>query len=125
MKGAKEYADLFETGQYGKLYITVGTHARGKTFQIYVLPEGVNVPDGTFNPCGCCDAVEVYGIIRGQPGWTEEYGWLHKGKWCEDFEELVIEAIKKVATETEARKQQIEETAKNEENRIQQLLSKY
>lgn len=34
-------------------------------------------------------AVEVYGIISGNPGWTEEYGWLRKGPWVKDFELLV------------------------------------
>lgn len=81
MRGANEYASLFSTGFYGQLYIISGSHARGKTFHIYVVPKGTENFDSRL-------AVEVYGIISGQPGWTETYGWLRKGKWVEDFEEM-------------------------------------
>jgi len=48
------------------IYVT-STHARGKTFRIYLV-DGENT-------------LEVYGVVRGQRGWTEEYGWRHKGTW--------------------------------------------
>jgi len=57
MQGAREYASLFETGQYGRLYIVSGEHARGKTFHIYVLPAGRTV----MNIYMESDAIEVYG----------------------------------------------------------------
>ena len=31
------------------------------------------------------NCLEVYGIVSGQPGWTEEYNWIHKGKWVESI----------------------------------------
>lgn len=85
MNGAREFAGLFNTGQYGRLFIESGSHARGSTFRIHVLPSDCEVncrpfPEGT---------VEVYGVVSGQPGWTESYGWLHKGKWQEDFMAMV------------------------------------
>ncbi len=80
MRGANEYASLFSTGFYGQLYIISGSHARGKTFHIYVVPEGTETFD---------QAVEVYGIISDPGLRTESYGWLYKGKWVEDFEEMV------------------------------------
>ncbi len=90
MRGAKEYAMMFETGQYGRLYLVSGSHARGRTFHIFVLPAGVEaIPNGTSSPPLNKDAVEVYGITEGHPGWTEIYGWLHDGKWQEDFAALV------------------------------------
>ena len=86
MKGARGYAGLFETGQYGKLYIVSGSHARGKTFHIQVLPEGERaISNGAGNLCVNENAVEVYGIVGGQPGWTEYYGWKHEGPWQDDF----------------------------------------
>lgn len=89
MKGA-EYATLFETGQYGNIYITSGSHARGKTLRIQVLPDGEKaIPNGSQNACLNETAVEVYGVISGNPGWTEVYGWIHQGKWCDDFQKLV------------------------------------
>lgn len=97
MNGASEYASLFTTGQYGKLYIVSGRHARGQTFHVYVLPEGVEAkPNGTNNPPLNEDAVEVYGVLGGQRGWTEYYGWIYEGKWKEDFMKLVNEKKKEV-----------------------------
>lgn len=95
MKGATEYARMFRTGQHGKLFLVSGKHARGETFHIWILPTE-DLIEGM--PWTVKNAVEVYGITGGQPGWTETYGWLHKGKWQEDFAELV-----------EARKLEIEQ----------------
>lgn len=90
MNGAREFAEMFRTGQHDRLYLVSGHHARGKTFHIYVLPEGVAAEsNGPCNGPVNSDAVEVYGIVGGQPGWTESYGWLHKGRWQADFAELV------------------------------------
>lgn len=91
MQGSRGYCDLFTTGQYGRLYISVGSHARGSTFHIWVLPE--NLPEKWTRIHEVPDAVEVYGVTGGQPGWTETYGWLHTGKWQEDFEMLVTQKI--------------------------------
>ncbi|WP_340011764.1 hypothetical protein MHI32_01480 [Paenibacillus sp. FSL H7-0690] len=49
------------------LYVTA-SHARGKTFFIYLIDENSNL-------------FKVYGVTGGNPGWTETYGWLHKGTW--------------------------------------------
>lgn len=125
MKGA-ELAYLFETGQYGRLYITSSRHARGETLRIQVLPEGQKAkPNGSMNLCTNKDAVLVYGVISGNPGWTEEYGWLHHGPWKDDFYNLVKEkqeALEKDKAEREAR---IKAKKKSEEERINNLLSNY
>ena len=90
MKGAREYAGLFNTGQCGRLYIVSSSHARGRTFHIQVLPEGEEaISNGNSNLCINRDAVEVYGIVSGRPGWTEAYGWLHDGPWRYGFYKLV------------------------------------
>jgi len=90
MNGAREYAKLFKTGQYGNLYITTGSHARGYTFHVQILPNGEKAKANYGNMATNEGAVEVYGIVSGQPGWTESYGWKHKGPWQEDFEKLVV-----------------------------------
>lgn len=82
MKGAKDYASMFRSGQYGKLYLISGSHARGKTFQIYILPSEEKINK---MPRAVKGAVEVYGAVCGQLGWNEQYGWLHRGKWEDDF----------------------------------------
>ncbi|MGO4524769.1 hypothetical protein AB4097_07875 [Microvirga sp. 2MCAF35] len=97
MNGAREFAQLFQTGQHGRLYLVSSSHGRGKTFHVYVLPEGVEAkPNHNCAPLNV-DAVEVYGITGGQPGWTETYGWLHKGRWQDDFAKLVAERRAQIA----------------------------
>ena len=126
MKGAKEYANLFKTGQYGQLYITSGFHARGKTFYIQVLPENeLAKPNGSLNKCLNKNAVEVYGVISGNPGWTECYGWLHEGKWCDDFKVLCEIRKKAQKDKKETEKKENQEAMKKENERIQKLLKKY
>ena len=126
MKGAREYAKLFKTGQYGKLYITVGKHARGYFFHIHVLPNSEEaIPNGESNPCVNANAVEVYGIIGGNPGWTEEYGWLHTGKWGQDFLELVKKKKSEIAATEKIKTEEIAKEKSLETNRIEDLLADY
>jgi hypothetical protein len=94
MRGARKYHKYFHKGQYDRLYIYPGSHARGKTFHIYVLPEGVKAKPNEA-PWTINGAVEVYGVLGGFNGWTEYYGWLHKGKWQEDFESLYKKEVEK------------------------------
>jgi hypothetical protein len=125
MTGTK-YAPYFKTGQYGRLYIVSGSHARGRTFRIYVLPEGEEAKgNGENNPPLNPNAVEVYGIVGGQPGWTESYGWLHEGKWQEDLNALYEQ---KVREEHEAALQKDEAERGRQEDRKKreaELLASY
>jgi hypothetical protein len=125
MRGA-EKSHLFKTGQYGRLYITSGSHARGNTLRIQVLPEGeIAIPNGNNNSCLNRDAVEVYGEISGQLGCKEVYGWLHEGKWQDDFIKLVIDAEKKIEyLRKQSEKSKIEKQ-KQEEERLSKLLNDY
>lgn len=126
MKGAREYSGLFKTGQYGKLYLTVGRHARGNYFHIQVLPEDESaIPNGESNKCVNVNAVEVYGIIGGNPGWTEEYGWLHKGKWQKDFAELVAKRAMEIDTEKKERVEAEAEAIEIQKKRTKELLENY
>lgn len=126
MRGAREYTQLFPTGQYGRFYLTSGSHARGSTFHIQILPEGETaIPNGPNNLCLNKEAVEVYGITGGQPGWTETYGWLHNGKWVEDFEQLVQQ--RKTQIEDQWLKHLASAMAKEEaeKQRVKVLLDSY
>ena len=121
MDGAREYSKLFETGQYGRLYIVSGSHARGSTFRIQVLPKDEKaIVNGSNNNCLNEKAVEVYGIVSGQPGWTETYGWSYVGKWCEDFDKLVCEKVKEKQIEEE-KNRFLEEAS--EQKRIEKALT--
>jgi len=126
MKGANEYAKLFKTGQYGRLYIVSGEHARGRTFRIQVLPEGeIAKSNGEHNLCLNKNAVEVYGIIKGHSGWTEEYGWLHRGRWEKDFLLLVTERKAILVKKADKRKNIADVNTIRERNRINSLLGDY
>lgn len=125
MKGANEFAGMFKTGQYGRLYLVSGSHARGETFHIFVLPEG----EAAIPNCGNAplnkDAVEVYGIAGGQPGWTEWYGWLHVGRWIGDFEQLCATRKREIEEENEHRRISAIERENAANLRKSELLASY
>jgi hypothetical protein len=126
MLGAREYARLFDTGQYGRLYLVSGEHARGKFFHIYVLPKDEEaIPNGSSNAPLNKDAVEVYGIIGGNPGWTESYGWLHSGQWQDDFEKLALSKRLENAEKEKQKKATTEEIEEANKLRVQNLLKDY
>ena len=126
MKGAREYSQLFKTGQYGRLYITSSSHARGNTFRIQVLPKGEEaLPNGGNNVCLNKDAVEVYGIIGGNPGWTEFYGWKHEGPWKSDFDAMVLQRKSEIETERNVQAISLAESEKELLNREHELLASY
>lgn len=126
MQGTRQYADLFETGQYGRLYITSGKHARGKTFHIQVLPEGIEARGNGPNSLGIHEeAVEVFGITGGQPGWTETYGWLHKGPWQEDFQRLVDEKTQTLDKRKAREEKILSDETEREQLREKELLAQY
>ena len=99
MKGATDYIDVFDRSgirKKGRLLIAPGRHARGFTLEVYVLSKedgelDIPLPSTEQVRKFLENAVKVYGIVSGNPGWDEEYGWLHHGKWEEDFEWFVQE----------------------------------
>ncbi len=120
MKGADEYYNLFngDSQQIGRLFLRFHTHARGKCFEMYLLPEGEKNDSAT-------SRVEIYGMTGGQRGWTESYGWLHKGKWQEDFYKIVEEKkAGKASAKLEAEKRKKESDAQRKDY-VDNLLSDY
>ncbi len=67
------------------IYVT-SSHARGKCFEIYLI-DNTNITDEELKQ----NAFEVYGIISGQLGWTEEYGWKYEGKWVNSILNYLLE----------------------------------
>jgi hypothetical protein len=72
------------------IYVT-SSHARGKCFQIYLV-DSINMTDEELKQ----NAFEVYGIVNGQPGWTEEYGWKHEGAGVNSILNYLIELENKI-----------------------------
>jgi len=67
------------------------------------------------------DAVEVYGVVAGQRGWTERYGWLHLGQWQVDFHELVgarREELRRRVAEERDLEQRAEESQRERQARL-------
>lgn len=122
MQGAREYATMFSSGQHGRLYLVRGEHARGKTFHVWVLP---SAEPAAGMPWSVKDAVEVYGITGGQPGWTETYGWLHRGKWEQDFAALVETRRAEIAAGAARLEQEKAEAEAAERQRKAELLAAY
>ncbi len=127
MKGAREYANLFSKAvQIGRLYILPHYHARGKTFRIYVLPEGESVVENAgINPPLNAESVEVYGIVGGNPGWTESYGWIHRGKWQDDFNRIVAEKVLQKEEDEANAQVKYFNNLKDKDNHIKSLLDSY
>lgn len=126
MKGAREYAKLFKTGQHGRLYFVSSDHARGKTFRIYVLPEGeAAIPNGSGNAPLNSGSVEVYGAVSGQLGWTETYGWIHKGKWVDDFNAMVEKRKKQLEEKNNRREEEFKEKQNQEREKVNAILNSY
>lgn len=122
MNGARLYASLLSTGQRGRLFWVAGEHARGRTFHIYVLPTEEAVIRPHQLPT---DTVEVYGVTGGQPGWTETYGWLHHGKWEDDFAEIVTTKKAAIAFAERERRLDREREEAEARSRAESLLSTY
>jgi hypothetical protein len=90
MNGAREYYNLIkralERGLGDLKYIDncylnenilyrISSHARGTCFHIYLVEDLQNISVNK--------SFEVYGVISGNLGWTESYGWIHNGNWNE------------------------------------------
>lgn len=127
MKGAREYAKLFKTGKYGRLYFEVGAHARGKTFEIYILPKMGKEDDlpARFNINQYPDKLLVYGAVSGQLGWTEVYDWIHKGDWCNDFYQIVNKRKEQLKVEIEEKKRRERSIEEKRKERLKELIDMY
>ena len=121
MNGTREYTSVLKNGQYGRLYICCDKHARGTTLHVYVLPDGVLMCADRY----WSDAVEVYGITGGQPGWTETYGWLKEGPWQADFMKIVEDSRQRTAKESTKAEREAKEKKLLKEQHDAALLATY
>ncbi len=124
MEGANEYYDLFDgkTEQIGRLLFQAHTHSRGKCFEIFLLPEGVALSGAHSGTEG---VVEIYGMTSGQRGWTETYGWKHKGPWIDDVNSVMEEKKQKKMERLENFDRSQSNRKKAEAEKTKALLSSY
>ena len=65
-------------------------HARGRTLDIYLVEDEDALREkGLLD----CNKVKVYGMVSGQPGWTDKYGWIIEGNWCEYINGILNKSI--------------------------------
>uniref|UniRef100_A0A6M3JTE3 Uncharacterized protein n=1 Tax=viral metagenome TaxID=1070528 RepID=A0A6M3JTE3_9ZZZZ len=121
---------LFQSGQYGRFYISNSKDAYDVEFCIQILPNDTEaIPNGNRNLCLNKDAVLIFG-----PRWrkTGEHGkgvhdheWFYNGPWIEDFHKLVDE-LQLVKNEQEKKELIIKtEADQAEKDKIAALLAAY
>jgi hypothetical protein len=118
MKGARELASVVDSGVYGKLRVVSSSHARGLTFHIYAYATPEDAEGGI-------NGVEVYGVVSGHLGWTESYGWLRSGKWCDDFAKVFDEKKRELIREVEELTSTAIAKQQAEQERIEKILAAY
>ena len=65
-------------------------HARGRTLDIFLVENEEELKEkGLYN----CDRVKVYGMVSGQCGWNEKYGWIIEGAWCEYINDILEKSL--------------------------------
>lgn len=91
---------FFTTQRYGPLYIVSGSHARGRTFYAYLLDTGQELtPNLRIGPNNrhpsLRDDQEIFGVVAGQRGWSEQYGWIksHPSVQNETASTLLIQLV--------------------------------
>lgn len=127
MMGADEYCKVFKKiEQFGKLLLVPSSHARGATFYIYILADGIKYDEkNCSSPQYRSDSVEVYGVLGGHRGWTEYYGWIHKGPWCEDFENILKNRKDEIEKANILWLKKIKEKDDKDKLKIKSLLDNY
>lgn len=127
MRGAREYVVFLLEGQYDRLYIETDSHARGYTLNIYVLPKDTVVTNiNELRKIKYTESVvKVYGIVSGDYGWTESYGWLHKGPWEKSFYNLVENKKREIAEEKERKEREKRQKEYEEKQRQISTLTEY
>lgn len=86
-----------ETYQYENIVFLLGEHARGYTLKIW-LYKNTDIQDYLKE-----EHIEAYGIISGNAGWTETYGWIAKGNWCSCVEKY-FSSLRSYSEEVKSKK---------------------
>ena len=113
MKGASEFCKMFgRSQQVGRLYFETGSHARGSTFRIFGLPEGMTVNNKNLHTTD--GVILVFGRVSGHEGWTETYGWIYTGPWQIDFDRILTD--KRIAAKIKAETELVDTVRKKNMN---------
>ena len=97
----------------GNIIYGLSNHARGKCFHIYLAENTYDLTDKEIVSRDNC--LEVYGVLGGQNGWTEYYGWKHTGNWVEPITDYLNSLKSKITLHYE----KIEEDKRLKEAEVQ------
>lgn len=115
-----EYEALFPiTVQYGRLYVYRG-ESKG-SLSLWIVPDQY---DFCVPPWECPDAVQVFGPVLGRNG-VLTYGWIHHGKWVQDFARIVENRRAEIRAEEDHKRAVRDEQEEFERRRILKLLATY
>jgi hypothetical protein len=103
------------------IIIVSGSHARGKTAHIFLVDNDDYI--GTI--INCPNKTEVYGVIGGQPGWDEVYGWIHLGSWVAVIEKLVDDILLEIEQKEFDSLKMNQEYKKRMQDTLNEKLSKF
>lgn len=70
-------------------------------------------------------AFEVYGIVGGQPGWTEIYSWIHKGNWVDPIEKYLRDLSEEIRLYDEEIEQEKQRKRLKETRKIEDQVEKF
>jgi hypothetical protein len=116
LKGKDYYSGYGSAIIRDNIIIVSGSHARGRTAHIFL----VDCDDYIGNIINCPNKLEIYGIVSGQPGWDEVYGWLHSGSWVKIIEKLVDDIL----IEIQQKEMEIYNENEDYKNKMQETLNK-
>lgn len=141
MKGAREYRDAlrymvkneisgFQYGcnndviTNGHFVFVLGEHARGYTMHVYLVKD----TSGKYSVYNRTNSLEVYGIVSGQPGWTEVYSFTTDNKTINDALQVLLDTAlecfqKNIEKGEMLRKEREQQQKLEEEERIKEFAA--
>lgn len=104
----------------GNVLYALNDHARGNCFHIYLIEDNALDDKGLVS-----QAFEVYGVVKGNRGWTEEYGWLRKGSWVIPILKYLLDLEKEIIKYDEVKSEQKKLKRKEKNKEIEIKVDKF
>lgn len=94
------------------IIMQIGHHARGNVAHICIENESD-------------ERLEVYGILGGNPGWSEYYGWTKQGPWVKYIENLLDELEREINAKDRCVQSKTEEDKQRQLQAEQEKIKKF
>ncbi len=111
--GFEEFEDSIKFIRKGNFVFECDYHARGKTLRIYLLKDmpPLDADEKLLRKkvYSSENALEVYGVISGQLGWSETYGYLVNNEIKHILSQILIDAVRNYNDFLNNKKTKVEE----------------